>query len=202
MQREAFDAAIPIHSRCPMIRFFVIYGIIAGLIVVIPMDWRMLAMKPDDMHDGLLIGYLTMIVGMTAVFFGIKHYRDKVLGGVIKFGRALVVGLGISVVASLIYAIGWEISLRFMSYDFATYYAKSMVDHAVAAGATPEQLAKATADAASFTKMYSNPLLRFPMTFIELFPVGILVSLVSAALLRNSRLLPATSFSVPTKQAE
>jgi hypothetical protein len=40
------------------------------------------------------------------------------------------------------------------------------------------------------------------MTFIELFPVGILVSLVSAALLRNSRLLPATSFSVPTKQAE
>jgi len=185
-----------------MSRLFVIYGIIAGLIVAIPMDWRMLTLKPGENHDGLLIGYLTMIVGMTVVFFGIKHYRDKVLGGVIKFGRAFVVGLGISFVASLVYAIGWEITLKFMSYDFAAHYAKSMVDHAVAAGATPEQLAKATADADAFTKIYSNPFLRLPMTFIELFPVGILVSLVSAGLLRNSRLLPATTFSAPTKQAE
>jgi len=28
------------------------------------------------------------------------------------------------------------------------------------------------------------------MTFIEIFPVGVLVSLVSAGLLRNSRFLP------------
>jgi hypothetical protein len=193
--RQAFDAAILIHSRCPMIRLFLRYGIIAGLIVAIPMDWRMLSMKAGAEHGSneLLIGYLTMLVGLTAVFFGIKHYRDKVLGGVIKFGRAFVVGLGISAVAGLIYAIGWEIALNFMSYDFTASYAKTMVDQAVAAGATPEQLAKATADAAAFTKMYSNPFLRFPMTFIEIFPVGILVSLVSAALLRNSRFLPARS---------
>jgi hypothetical protein len=178
-----------------MIRLFLRYGIIAGLIVAIPMDWRVISMKAGEGHGGneLLIGYLTMLVGLTAVFFGIKHYRDKVLGGVIKFGRAFVVGLGISAVAGLIYAIGWEIALNFMSYDFTEYYAKTMVDHAVAAHATPEQLAKATADAAAFTKMYSNPFLRFPMTFIEIFPVGILVSLVSAAVLRNSRLLPARS---------
>ena len=41
-----------------------------------------------------------------------------------------------------------------------------------------------------FKTMYANPLLRLPMTFVEIFPVGVLVSLVTAGLLRNSRFLP------------
>jgi hypothetical protein len=39
--------------------------------------------------------------------------------------------------------------------------------------------------------MYSNPLYRLPITFVEMFPVGVLISLISAAVLRNSRVLPA-----------
>jgi hypothetical protein len=161
------------------------YGIIAGLIVTIPMDWSMLRLKAGDPEPGLLVGYLTMLVGLTAVFLGIKHYRDKVLAGVISFKNAFVLGLGISAVAGLIYAIGWEISLNFMSFDFTDAYAQAMVEHARARGDTGAALDKAVADAQSFTAMYRNPLIRFPMTFLEMFPVGILVSLVSAALLRN-----------------
>jgi len=171
-----------------MLALILRYGIIAGLIVTLPMDWSMLRMKPGDPEPGLLVGYLTMLIGMTAVFFGIKHYRDKVLAGVISFKNAFIVGLGISAVAGLIYAIGWEISLNFMSFDFTDTYAKAMVESARERGATGAALDKAMADAQSFVTMYRNPLLRFPLTFIELFPVGILVSLVSAALLRNPNL--------------
>ena len=46
-------------------------------------------------------------------------------------------------------------------------------------------------NAAAFAKNYANPLYRLPITFVEMFPVGVLISLVSAALLRNSRFLPA-----------
>ena len=42
-----------------------------------------------------------------------------------------------------------------------------------------------------FADMYANPIFRIPMTFTEIFPVGVLVSLVSALLLRNSRVFPA-----------
>jgi hypothetical protein len=55
----------------------------------------------------------------------------------------------------------------------------------------PAQLEAAAAQAADFARMYRNPLYRMAFTFIEIFPVGILVSLISAALLRNARLLPA-----------
>ena len=82
------------------------YGVIAGLIIAIPMMWRMLAAEPGDVPVvGMLLTYLVMIVALTAVFLGIKAYRDKVLGGVIKFLPALGVGLGISAVASILYAI-------------------------------------------------------------------------------------------------
>jgi hypothetical protein len=170
-----------------LIRLIALYGLIAGLVVIIPMSWTILVLSQGSM----LFGYLTMIVGLTAVFLGVKHYRDKALGGVIRFGPALLVGLGISAVASLVYMIGWEVSLTLSDTDFAQSYAKSMVEAARAKGASPEELQKAIADADAFAKSYANPLFRMPMTFVEIFPVGVLVSLISAALLRNSRFLPA-----------
>lgn len=175
-----------------MIRPIFIYGTVAGLIVAIPMLWLMLSVAPDEAPaHSALYGYLTMIVALTAVFLGIKHYRDSVLGGVIRFGTAFLLGLGISAVASIVYAIGWEISLAFGTFDFAAFYSDAMVSAARAKGASGAELEKVMADAAAFVEMYSNPLLRIPITFIEMFPVGILISLISAALLRNPKILPA-----------
>jgi hypothetical protein len=177
-----------------MLVYIVRYGIIAGLIVATPMVWRMLAASPNATEEpvaGMLLGYLTMIVALTAVFLGVKAYRDKVLGGVIRFLPALGLGLGISAVASLFYVIGWEISMAYSSFDFIAFYKAYMVDSAKASGATGAALDQAIAEAESFATMYVNPLYRMPMTFIEIFPVGVLVSLISAAVLRNSRVLPA-----------
>jgi len=47
------------------------------------------------------------------------------------------------------------------------------------------------ARAQDFAMMYANPLFRMPITFTEILPVGILVSLFPALLLRNSRFMPA-----------
>jgi hypothetical protein len=180
-----------------MIGYILRYGIIAGVIVATPMIWQMVSWKPGQAEPlgGMLIGYLTMLVALTAVFIGIKQYRDKVLGGVIKFGPAFALGLGISVVASLLYVLGWEVSQALSDFDFKTFWYNSMIDSAKAHGASAAELQKVTADANAFLEMYSNPVKRLSMTFIEIFPVGVLVSLISAALLRNSRLLPARAAS-------
>jgi hypothetical protein len=175
-----------------MIKFILRYGIIGGLIVAIPMVWQMLAAEPGkNPMGGLLIGYLVMIVALSTVFLGIKQYRDKALGGVIKFGPALLLGLGISFVASVFYVVGWEISIAFSKFDFSAWWSNSLFEAAKARGASPAELAQVATEVESFQKMYANPLLRIPMVFIEIFPVGVLISLISAALLRNNRLLPA-----------
>ena len=177
-----------------MKKIIVRYGIIAGLIIVIPMFIFMMSLPADARLEdmgGVLPAYIAMLVALSMVFLGIKRYRDRDLGGVIRFGQAFIVGLGITAVASLLYVIGWEISSATSKVDFATMYANSIVEAARAKGATAEEIASASAQAQQFTQTYANPLFRMPMVFLEMFPVGILVSLVSAALLRNSRLLAA-----------
>jgi hypothetical protein len=168
------------------------YGLVAGVIVGVPMLWRMLsATEHEAALGGMLVGYLTMLVALTAVFLGVKQYRDRFKGGVIRFLPALGVGLGISAVASLIYVLSWEISIAFSKFDFVAWWQHEMIDGAKARGATAAELARVTQEAQDFAKLYANPLWRTAMTFAEMFPVGLLVSLITAAVLRNPRVLPA-----------
>lgn len=168
------------------------YGLMAGLIVAVPM-FAMIAMNPDphSTTSSQLVGFTLMFVALSLVFVGVKSHRDKVHGGVIKFLPALLVGLGISAVAAVVYVIGWEITLALTNYTFAETYAQGMIEAAKAKGATAAEIEKMTADMAAFQKQYANPLFRVPITFIEIFPVGLIISLISAAILRNPRVLPA-----------
>jgi hypothetical protein len=190
--RIDFDAPT-FHAGARMTHTILRYGLIAGLIVAIPNLVMFLSMSKDSapLGGGYFIGYTIMIVAFTTVFLGIKHYRDKVLGGVIRFLPAFAVGLGISAVAGILYVIAWEISIAFSSFDFSAFWRESMIESAKARGASPEELQKTIAEADDFLVWYANPIYRMPMTFIEIFPVGVLVSLISAAVLRNSRVLPA-----------
>jgi hypothetical protein len=156
------------------------------------MVWKMLTATETEANlGGMLVGYLTMLVALTAVFLGVKQYRDKVKGGVIRFLPALGVGLGISLVASLLYMLSWELSIAFSKFDFVAWWQHQMIDGAKAHGASAEELARVTKEAQDFAVMYANPLWRMPMTFAEMFPVGVLVSLITAGVLRNPRILPA-----------
>lgn len=174
-----------------MTRFIVRYGVIAGLIVAIPHMIMFLSLSGDSAPpgNGYLVGYTIMLVAFTSVFLGIKAYRDKTLGGVIRFLPAFGLGLAISAVASVFYVVAWEIVMAFGSWDFVAWYSKFLMDAAAAKG--PEAVAKAAADVELFKQMYANPFIRMAFTLVEIFPVGVLISLISAAVLRNSRVLPA-----------
>jgi len=173
-----------------MLRRILIYGLIAGVIVALPMFTIPLRGHPSGIW-GMVIGYLSMLIAFSTIFLAIKHQRDEVQGGVIRFLPALALGLGVSVIASIIYVVAWEALTNVLHYDFAADYARMMIAHAKAGGGSPAAIARAAADAAEFQRQYADPLFRLPMTFVEIFPVGVLVSLICAGLLCNSRFLPA-----------
>ena len=175
-----------------MLRMIIGYGVIAGVIVGAPMFLLTDFGRSMGLEKyGYLIGYTTMLIALSTIFVATKKHRDTVLGGVIGFWPALGIGLGISLVASILYVLAWEAVLGVFHFDFANIYAQSMIDAAKAKGLSGDALAKAVAEAEQFKANYANPLYRLPMTFIEIFPVGVLVSLVSAGLLRNNRFFPA-----------
>jgi uncharacterized protein DUF4199 len=171
-------------------RYPLIYGTISGAIAIGVLV-ASIALKISSHAESLWFGYLVMLLALTLIFVGVKRYRDVECGGAVGFGRAFGVGLGIAVVAGLIYVAGWETYVAVSGADYmADYTAKTLADLR-ASGASEAVLAAKAQEMAEMTKMYDNPLLRLPMVFAEIFPVGLLVSLVSAAVLRNPRVLPA-----------
>jgi hypothetical protein len=177
-----------------MTRIILTYGLIAGFFVI-GVSVFVIASFGDGIDNGLghWFGYLTMLVGLSSILVAVKQHRDRELGGVIRFWPALGLGLAIAAVAGVAYVIGWEVYLAATHYTFMDKYVESALAAKRAAGVTGAAYAKAAAEMESMRKSYANPLMRFGMTFLEIFPVGVLVAFVSAGLLRNPKILPAKS---------
>jgi hypothetical protein len=174
-------------------RYSLVYGGLAGAIVIAVTLIVFFSGVTDIGHGSMLFGYLVMLVALSMIFVGVKRYRDVECGGVIRFGRAFGLGLGMALVASLIYIVGWEIYLATTGWDFMTDYQGQMLADMQANGASAQEIAETRATMAVWGERYQSLLWRVPITFSEIFPVGLLVALVSAAILRNPRVLPAHS---------
>ncbi|MES2754192.1 MAG: DUF4199 domain-containing protein [Pseudomonadota bacterium] len=169
-------------------------GLVAGLIAGVGLSLT-IAVAGDSIGHGYLgmaVGYAIMLVALSLVFLAIKRERDVAGGGVIRFWPAFAMGLAISAIASVVYVIAWETAQATLIHgDFAKSYGDAIISEQRAAGASAAELAKTMREMAEFTTQYHDPLFRWPMTFMEIFPVGVLVSLIAAALLRNPRFMPA-----------
>ncbi|MEZ5016798.1 MAG: DUF4199 domain-containing protein [Flavipsychrobacter sp.] len=168
------------------------FGIVAGAIVATVMLISMYLVEAGKMEASLLLGYASMVLALSVIFPAIKSYRDKEQGGAITFGKALLIGLIISAIASCIYAIGWEIfisSSGMSAVDLTNKMYEGQVTAMKEAGATAEELAQY-----QIGDWYNTFILRYLFTaFGEMFPVGLIISLICAAILRKKSVLPTTT---------
>lgn len=174
-----------------MKRIVFIYGLIATTVFVVTQFGSMPFWKNGTLtfENGELVGYTSMVVALSMVFFGVKSYRDNHLDGSITFGKAFQVGLLISTVAAVGYATSWEFYFNIFAPDFLDEYAAFAINKAKSKGAAEAELNALISQMDQAKEMYKNPFLRFGMTLMEVFPVGILISLISAALLRKKNFL-------------
>jgi len=174
-----------------MKRYIFTFGVIAGLLVIGSITLGMLLGGSDSALGSEVAGYLIMLVALSLIFIATKRYRDRELGGVIRFGQAFLLGLGIAAVAGVAYVVVWEIYLVAADYAFIDQYTTGLIASEREAGIDPEELAALTERMEQMKANYAKPWLRIPITFSEIFPVGALVALISATILRNPRVLPA-----------
>lgn len=172
-----------------MKKIVLIYGSIAGLIVS-SMFVITHSSGKIDFDNGMFIGYASMVIAFSLIFFGVKNYRDNHLKGAITFGKALKVGLLVTLVASVIYAVMWEFYFNLVVPDFMNEYTTHIIKTMEKEGASAEEIAEAKSQMQSTSELYQNPIFRFLMTLLEIVPVGFIVSLICAALLRKSEFLP------------
>ena len=161
------------------------FGLIAGGVLSVMMVVNVAFVDRLGFDTAEVIGYTTMILAFLMVFFGIRSYRDNIYGGTISFGKAFGIGILITLVASACYVITWEVVHYWVATDFVEKYAAHTLQEAREAGATDQELVNRAAELARFGEMYRNPVIKAAYTFLEVFPVGLVVALVSAAILRR-----------------
>jgi hypothetical protein len=142
-----------------------------------------------NFDNGMWIGYTTMVVALSVVFFGVKSYRDQHANGVITFGRAFKVGILITLIASIIYALSWEVAYNTVSKGFTEEMKKYYVEQAKSNSTNEQDLKASVAGVERNFEWYKNPFIRFAMTLMEVLPVGLVVTLVTAGLLRKKEFL-------------
>ncbi len=174
-----------------MFRIAAIYGVISGTIIIISMLLGFSASDGQGFFSSQYFGYLIMLIALSMIFVGIKRYRDTELGGVIKFLPALGLGLAIAAIAGAMYVVIWEIHLFTTDYAFIYKYVAGLIEAKKASGASAADVERLAAEMNELKASYARPYFRIPMTFLEIFPVGLIIALISAAILRNPKILPA-----------
>jgi Protein of unknown function (DUF4199) len=164
------------------------YGLFAGLVlggfagILFPI---LMNADMDSIIGSQVIGYSAMVISFLAVFFGIRRYREDVGGGAITFGKAFKVGILIALIGCAMYVIGWQIAYWGFIPDFGDKYAAATLRKLEAEGASAAEIAEQTAMLENFKRWYRNPFLNVAITFLEVFPLSLLITLISAGILRK-----------------
>lgn len=161
------------------------YGLLSSAVSVTMLAITLALSDQVGFDKGLIIGYTTIILSLSFIFFGIKSYRDRVGNGSITFGKGLAIGLSIAAIASLCYVLVWLIIYYNFMPDHLQQYADYTLEKMKAAGATPEAMAQKAEEMKKFNEMYQNPFFNAAVTLMEPFPVGVIMAFLSALFLRK-----------------
>jgi hypothetical protein len=175
-----------------MTRIVLVFGLISGAIAA-GLMWILMNVVMSaviDFDNAIIWGYATMIIALSLVFFGVKSYRDN-NGGRITFLKGLQVGILISLISAVCYAASWELYYSSSGQEFIQKYTVYYLDKMKKEGASDAEIEKARVEGEQFMELYKNFFVRFGFTLIEILPVGVIVTLVSAGLLRKHDVLPA-----------
>lgn len=181
-----------------MKRIVLIFGLISGLISSAMMFLTLPFMHNGTVNsqNGYLIGYTSIFLSFLLVFFGIRSYRENAGSGSITFGRGFKIGILITLISCVFYVASWEFIYFKIMPDFADKYAAQTISEMKQKGASDTAIAETQKKMVAMKAMLANPVMNAAMTFIEPFPVGLIMTLVSAGILRKRTAVPIAAATV------
>ena len=168
-----------------------VYGGISGAIISIFMGVSMAVMgcNGGDMEAGttsMVVGFSAMIVAFSFIFIGIKNFRDKQNEGIITFGKGFLLGFMMSLLASTMYVMTWGVEFHFFMPDFMDKYSALQIKQMQSSGITGAELEDGVKKIERLNLSYkNNPFVFAAYTYMEILPVGILISIISAYILKR-----------------
>lgn len=168
-----------------MKKIVITFGLISGGIAAL-MTFVTIPMVGRVSYEYLtVLGYTIFVACFLMVFFGIRSYRDNVGGGTITFSKAFTVGILITLLSCVIYIISWDFIHQQFLPTFWDDYSNHMIEKMRAEGATQEELSRQIQQNEQIKQWSKNPFIRYAMSLMEAFPVGLLITLISSLALKR-----------------
>ncbi len=161
------------------------FGLISGAISSLMMVATIPVADRIGIDQGVFLGYTSIVASFLLVFFGIRSYRDNIGNGQITFLKAFAVGISITLISCICYVVTWEILYYNVFPDFWDKYGAHLVEKLTASGASPAAIQAKLQQVRKYKELYKNPLLNAALTFVDPFPIGLVVTLISALVLRR-----------------
>ncbi|TDQ07142.1 DUF4199 domain-containing protein [Pedobacter metabolipauper] len=163
-----------------------VYGLISGICVATFMSFSIAYCYNKGSFDGsMLLGYAAMLLSFSLIFVGVKNYRDQHSGGLISFGKAFIMSLYMALIASTLYVAGWMIAYYNFFPDFIDKLAAYQLSPAKVSGMSSQEIAGIREQMEMFKEWYATPLGVAGATYMEILPVGIVVALITALVLKR-----------------
>lgn len=160
------------------------YGAYGGITIILLFFLALFVGQYLDYGAREVIGYATMIISLSFIFFGIKHYRDNENQGVVTFAKALTIGVLISLIVALAFGVIDVIYIEYINPDFVVeYYADSVerLRNSLPAAEFQEKLKELEAQ----KELFSSSLMNFLLMSITVFILGFIISLLSSLFLQR-----------------
>jgi uncharacterized membrane protein (DUF485 family) len=168
-----------------MKKTILIFGLISGAVAALTMQATLPFSDSIDSTRAYILGYTSIVLSLLLVFFGVRSYRENVNAGRLTFGRGFAIGILITLISSACYVASWELIYFKLKPDFGEKYAATMVKRVRESGANQQKIDEAVRQAHEFKRMYDKPAYNMGLTFMEIFPVGLVITLISAGILRK-----------------
>ena len=167
------------------IKFILTFGCLSGAVSAAMMFGTLPFIDAIGFDKGAIVGYTSIVISFLFVFFGVRAYRQSLDGAPLTFANAFGVGLLITLISCVFYVAAWLIMYHNFMPDFVDKYSAFVLEQLRASGASQSVIEAKLRELAEFRTMYANPLLVIAFSFLEPFPVGLLMTVVSAATLRR-----------------
>ncbi|WP_298508042.1 DUF4199 domain-containing protein [uncultured Kordia sp.] len=132
-----------------------------------------------------VVGYITMVVCLIPIFFGIKHYRDHENNGAVNFKEGFIIGISIALCAAIGFAIIDYIFVSYINPDFPEQYLAYSIDNINASDLSAEEKLKEITYAKDMMQQYGTPAFGALLMFAMVFILGIIISILSAFTLQR-----------------
>jgi hypothetical protein len=169
-----------------MTKIVLTFGLLSGAVAAVMMFLTLPFAERIGFDRAVYVGYTTIVISMLFVYFGVRSYRDNVLGGRMNFSKAFTAGMLITLISSACYVAAWLVMYYGFMPDFANQYADYLVEQARTQGATQAQIDTAIKQGEQARQWLANPLINAAVSFTEPLPVGVIVTLISAAVLKKT----------------